>query len=71
MRAEIARLPPQEPLDGVAGRLIGGLQQPGKLLKGLRSPSALLLGGIAAAQLVLQWAGRRSAAHFGRDSAYF
>ena len=68
---EASRLPPQEPLDGIAGRLIGGLQQPGKLLKGLRSPSALLLGGIAAAQLVLQWAGRRSAAHFGRDSAYF
>ena len=46
----------QEPIDGLAGRLLAGLHRPAMLLRGLRSPSALLLGGIGCTQvLLLAW----------------
>ena len=49
----------QEPLDGLAGKILGGLHSPGKLLRSFFSPSALLLLAIAASQLVLLAVGRR------------
>jgi len=49
----------QEPLDGLAGKILGGLHSPGKLLRSALAPSTLLLLSIAASQLLLLFLGRR------------
>lgn len=48
----------QEPIDGVVGKLLGGLHRPAMLLRGLKSPSVLLLIGIGALQVLLLASGR-------------
>ena len=48
----------QEPLEGLIGKLLGGLHRPATLLRGLRSPSALLLLAIGTTQFVLLGWGR-------------
>jgi len=48
----------KEPIQGVAGRVLAGLQRPAQLLNGLRSPSLLLLLSIAVVQFALQAFGR-------------
>ena len=43
----------QEPLEGLVGRVLGGLHRPALLLRGLKSPSAMLLLGIGGSQVFL------------------
>jgi len=49
----------QEPLEGLAGKIFGGLHSPGKLLRSFLAPSTLLLASIAASQLLLLALARR------------
>jgi len=48
----------QEPIAGVFGKILAGLQSPARLLQGFRSPTFMLLISIALVQLMLQAIGR-------------
>jgi hypothetical protein len=49
----------QEPIEGLAGKLLAGLHRPATLLRGFSSPSSLLLLSIGGSQLVLHFIGRK------------